>query len=59
LNYASRAKRLDPAISKIAQKYINNYRQNVPDKKMVFTSGMQAGTKYTIKCWINETVTIP
>lgn len=45
LNYASRAKRLDPAISKIAQKYINNYRQNVPDKKMVFTSGMQAGTK--------------
>jgi Tfp pilus assembly protein PilF len=59
LNYASRAKRLDPAISKVAQKYINNYRQQIPDKTMVFTSGMQAGTNYTIKCWINETVTIP
>lgn len=59
LNYAQKAQRMDPSISRQASKYVNSYAQNIPDKKMVFNSGLKAGSPYTIKCWINETVKIP
>lgn len=59
LEKAQRAAAVDPSISSKAAKYINNYRSQEPDKKMIFNMGLKSGTSYTIKCWINETVKIP
>ncbi|MGB0778256.1 MAG: hypothetical protein ACPGR7_09540 [Flavobacteriaceae bacterium] len=59
LNYALKAQRLDPSISSQAKKYVKSYAANIPDKKLVFQEGLEAGSSYTIKCWINETVKIP
>ncbi|MGB0837812.1 MAG: hypothetical protein ACPGRE_06905 [Flavobacteriaceae bacterium] len=59
LNYALKAQRLDPAISSTAKKYVKSYSQNIPDKKLVFQEGVEAGTSYTVRCWINETVIVP
>jgi len=58
LRQAQKAASIDQSISSVAAKYIASYRGNLPDKKTIFTYGANEGTPYTIKCWINETVTI-
>jgi len=59
LNQAQRAAAVDPSISSTASRYIRSYRGNVPSKKAIFTAGVDAGSSYTIKCWIGETVRVP
>jgi len=59
LNMAQRAASVDPSISSRARKYINIYRQNVPSQKDIFNATATPGGKFTIKCWIGETVRIP
>ena len=59
LNMAQRAASVDPSISSRAGKYIRSYRGNVPSSKVIFTAGVTPGSKYTIKCWIGETVRVP
>lgn len=59
LNMARRASSVDPSISSTARKYIRSYQGNVPSQSVIFTAGANPGGKYTIKCWIGETVTIP
>lgn len=59
LNMAQRAAAVDPSISSRARKYISIYKQNVPSKKDIFNATATPGGKFTIKCWIGETVTIP
>jgi tetratricopeptide (TPR) repeat protein len=59
LNMAQRAAAVDPSISSRARKYINIYAQNVPSKKDIFNATAVPGAKFTIKCWIGETVRIP
>jgi len=59
LNKAIQAKSVDPSISSLANKYINNYLENSPTKKDLFVAGVQSGTSYKIGCWINETVRVP
>ena len=59
LNKAKRASAVDPSISALANRYIKTYSGNVPDKKMIFTAGIDPGTAYTINCWIGETVRVP
>ncbi len=59
LNMARRASAVDPSISSRARKYINTYRANVPSQKDIFNATAVPGGKFTIKCWIGETVTIP
>ncbi|MEE9407122.1 MAG: hypothetical protein V3V28_03495 [Polaribacter sp.] len=59
LNKAQRAASVDPSISATARKYIRSYRGNVPSQKVIFTAGVNPGSKYTIKCWIGETVRVP
>jgi hypothetical protein len=59
LRQAQRASYVDPSISSAARKYINNYRANLPSKKVIFTAGVAPGSNYSIKCWIGETVKIP
>lgn len=58
LRQAQKAAAVDASISSTAAKYIASYRANLPDKKTIFTYGANEGDSYTIKCWINETVTI-
>lgn len=58
LRQAQKAASVDQSISSVAAKYIASYRGNLPDKKTIFTYGANEGSSYTIKCWINETVTI-
>ena len=59
LRMAQRAASVDPSISSTANRYIRNYRANLPSKKVVFTAGVAPGSSYTIKCWIGETVRVP
>ncbi|TXD47948.1 tetratricopeptide repeat protein [Polaribacter sp. IC073] len=59
LNMAQRAASVDPSISSRARKYINIYSQNVPSQKDIFNATATPGGKFTIKCWIGETVRIP
>ena len=58
-NMAVKAARVDPSISSLAKKYINNYKGNFPSKKVIFTEGVKVGDSYQVKCWIGETVKIP
>lgn len=55
LNYA---KSIDPLVATKANKLIAAYKLQVPDKAICFNLGHVAGEKYTIGCWINETVTV-
>jgi tetratricopeptide (TPR) repeat protein len=59
LNMAQRAASVDPSISSRARKYINIYKQNVPSQKDIFNATATPGGKFTLKCWIGETVRIP
>ncbi|QOD60534.1 hypothetical protein H9I45_14500 [Polaribacter haliotis] len=59
LNKARRAAAVDPSMSSTARKYARNYAANSPSQSVIFTAGATPGGKYTIKCWIGETVTIP
>ena len=57
-NKAIKAKSVDPSISRLANKYIENYRSNMPSKKDLFVAGVDAGTTFKIGCWIGETVRV-
>jgi tetratricopeptide (TPR) repeat protein len=59
LRQAQIAESVDPSMSSVARKYIDNYRANLPSKKVIFTAGVTPGSSYTIKCWIGETVNVP
>ena len=56
---AKQAKRVDPSITALANRYIKSYEASAPSKKLVFTEGAKSGASFTVKCWINETVKIP
>jgi len=55
LNYA---KSIDPDVSKKANRLIASYKQQLPNKSVIFQLGHVEGEKYTIGCWINETITV-
>jgi hypothetical protein len=55
LNYA---KSIDRNAAPKANKLIAAYKKSVPDKGIAFQLGHEANEKYTIGCWINETVTV-
>ena len=57
-NKAIKAKSVDPSISRLANKYIRAYSENMPSKKDLFVAGVKAGTPHKIGCWINETVRV-
>jgi predicted ABC-class ATPase len=59
LNKAQRAKAVDPSIASLANKYISNYKENIPTTKDLFVAGVASGSTYKIGCWINETVIVP
>jgi len=57
-NKAFRASKVDPSISTVARKFTRNYKANFPSKKVIFTEGVNEGTPFKVKCWINESVKI-
>ena len=59
LNIAKRAAAVDTIISSKARKYIRRYAANTNSKKKIFNATSIPGGKFTIKCWIGETVRIP
>ncbi len=58
LNKALKAKSIDPSISRLANKYIRSYSNNLPSKKDLFVAGIEAGTSHRVGCWIGETVRV-
>lgn len=58
-NKAAKAKKVDPSIADIANKYMASYRSNFPTKKDLFVAGLSSGSTFRVKCWIGETVRIP
>jgi len=58
LNKALRAKSVDPSISRLANRYIKSYTNNLPSKKDLFMAGIESGSTHKIGCWIGETVRV-
>ncbi|MGK0389090.1 MAG: tetratricopeptide (TPR) repeat protein [Maribacter sp.] len=60
INKWSKAKSVssDPDVQADAQKKINSYSGQLPNKEMVFLNGKEVGGSYRVGCWIGETVTI-
>lgn len=52
------AKSIDPSSAKKADRLIAVYKKGVPDKAVSFTLGHKEGDRYTIGCWINESVVV-
>jgi tetratricopeptide (TPR) repeat protein len=55
----AQAKRIDPSVSSLANRYLKNYRANFPNKTLIFQRNLKSGDKYKVGCWISETVRIP
>lgn len=53
LNYA---KSIDPEVAAKANKYIAAYKGYLPQKSTAFALGYKEGDRYTIGCWINESI---
>lgn len=52
------AKSIDPSVASKANRLIGAYKQQLPDKSVIFQLGKKEGDKYTIGCFINETITV-
>lgn len=52
------AKSIDPSVTAQANKLIGIYKQQLPEKSVIFTLGVTEGDKHTIGCYINETITV-
>lgn len=57
IDKAKRAQ-MDPLCKSRAEKKIRAYKSGRPDKGISFQFGHEEGERYTIGCWINETVTV-
>jgi len=52
------AKKIDPNAAEEANKWINRYRQYMPDTEAVFQRTLQEGQSFRVPCWIQENTTI-
>lgn len=52
-----KAKSVDPSVAEDANKLINAYSANYPNKEACFFYNITEGQSYTVGCWINETTT--
>lgn len=55
----TKAKRVDPKVSKSANKKIKSWGSQVPDKTMIFQFGYIGKPKYEVGGWIKESVNVP
>ncbi len=52
------AKSIDSSVSNKANKLIAAYSKQLPDKSISFQLNWKDGDKYTIGCWINESIVV-
>jgi hypothetical protein len=52
------ARSIDKSVSGKAARLISAYKKQLPAKSVIFQLGHVEGEKYTIGCWINETITV-
>jgi len=52
------AKKIDPSVSREANKLIVSYQRFMPNMEDIFQRTLKVGQKFKIGCWINETTTI-
>ena len=57
-DYASRAGRVDPSLSSVANQAVSAYKGRAPQKSDIFQAGKE-GASVRIGCWIGETVRVP
>jgi hypothetical protein len=57
-DYSSRAGRVDPSLSSIANQTVAAYKGRAPQKADIFQAGKE-GQSVRIGCWIGETVRVP
>jgi len=53
-----KAKSIDPAAAKEANKFINRYSQYMPNKEDIFIRNLKAGDTYFVPCWIQRSTKI-
>jgi tetratricopeptide (TPR) repeat protein len=53
-----RAKSVDPAVAKEADKWIATYSRYMPSNEDIFQRQLQEGASFRVGCWIQETTTI-
>ena len=58
IDFASKAKSVDAGLTKQADALIANFKKGIPDKSIAFQFSKKDGDRYTIGCWINETITV-
>lgn len=52
------AKSIDSSVASKANKLINAYKGQLPDKSIIFQLGVKEGDKHSIGCFIGETITV-
>ncbi len=52
------AKKIDPAVTADANKWINRYSQYMPKKEDIFFRQLKAGSSFKVPCWIQETTKV-
>ncbi len=58
INKLEYARSIDGSVSAKASRLISSYKKQLPAKSVIFQLGHIEGEKYTIGCWINETITV-
>jgi len=54
----TKAKSIDPTVASVVQPLISRYASLYPNSEKAFMIGFKAGQRYTVGCWIQESVTI-
>ncbi len=52
------ARSIDPSSANRANRLINSYKAQLPDKTVLFQLGKKEGDKFSVGCYINETITV-
>lgn len=58
VDYATKAKNVDSSVSGNANAYINSWSGYFPTKEELFFQGIEAGSSFTVGCWINKSTTV-
>lgn len=58
VDYASKAKSVDASVSNAANSAIGTWSGYFPTKEELFFQNINAGSSYTVGCWINKSTTV-
>lgn len=52
------ARSIDPSVAGKVNRLVSSYKEQLPNKSVIFGLGIKEGEKHTIGCFINETITV-